>query len=351
MISIPALKDTELFTKLKSGASGAYYLYGPETAFTLSALKRIESRTDTGAFGAFNSVRFDGTKLDIDALAEACEALPMMAAQKCVVVRDLNADKLSAGALDTLIAVVKELPDTTVLVVCNTVEQFEPKKISAKNKKLMDAFKKHGVLCEFAHKDRASLKRALCERAKKQYIELDMMTAECLIDRCGTDYATLINELDKLCAYVQTGEITARHIADCCVVSVEASAFELAKSILSGHYDRAFSILDDLFSLRQEPVSIVGALSTAFADLYRAKCAIAAGVSADQTASDFSYPKNRLFAVKNARRDASRFSAEQLRGCIHVLFETDLTLKSSRIPPRLALEQMLGEMRLITARE
>ena len=160
----------------------------------------------------------------------------------------------------------------------------------------MDAFKKHGTLCEFAHKDRTTLKRALCERAAKQYISLDMATADWLVERCGTDYASLIHEIDKLCAYVRSGEITKQDIDLCCIPSIESSAFDLAKSVLSANYDRAFSILDNLFFLRQEPVAILGALSMTFADLYRAKCALAAGVTADQTASDFSYPKNRLFA-------------------------------------------------------
>lgn len=349
---MPAVKDSDLLKQLKTGVpSGGYYLYGPETAFSLAALRRLEQRTDTGSFDAFNRIRFDGAKLDMAGLAEACDALPMMAAQKCIVIRDLNADRLSADELERLIGIVKELSESTVLIICNTVEQFQPKKLSAKNKKLMDAFKKHGVLCEFERKDRAALKRALCERAAKQYISLDMAAADLLVERCGTDYATLINELDKLCAYVGSGEITAQAIEACCVPSVEASAFELAKSILSGSYDRAFSIVDDLFALRQEPVAILGALSMAFADLYRAKCALSAGISADQTAADFAYPKNRLFAVKNARRDAARFSSAQIRRCVCVLCETDLALKSSRTPPRITLEQMLGEMRLAAARE
>lgn len=349
---MPAVKDTELLKQLKTGTvSGAYYLYGPETAFALSALKRLEQSTDSGTFDAFNRIRFDGARLDLAELAEACDALPMMAPQKCVVIRDLNADKLSADALDRLISIVKGLPESTVLVVCNTVEQFDAKKVSAKNKKLMEAFKKHGTLCEFARKDRVTLKRALCERAAKQYVSLDMAAADLMIERCGMEYATLVNELDKLCAYVGNGKITARDIEACCVPSIEASAFELAKSILYGKYDRAFSIVDDLFALRQEPVAILGALTMAFSDLYRAKCALSAGVSADQTAADFSYPKNRLFAVKNARRDASRFSSAQIRRCIRALYETDLALKSSRMQPRIALEQMLGEMRLAAARE
>ena len=63
---MPAVKDSDLFKQLKTGVpSGGYYLYGPETTFSLAALRRLEQRTDTGSFDAFNRIRFDGAKLDM----------------------------------------------------------------------------------------------------------------------------------------------------------------------------------------------------------------------------------------------------------------------------------------------
>ena len=41
---MPAVKDSDLFKQLKTGVpSGGYYLYGPETAFSLAALRRLEA--------------------------------------------------------------------------------------------------------------------------------------------------------------------------------------------------------------------------------------------------------------------------------------------------------------------
>lgn len=82
----------------------------------------------------------------------------------------------------------------------------------------------------------------------------------------------------------------------------------------------------------------------AFSDFYRAKCALAAGKTADQVAVDFGYPKNRLFAVRNAFRDVRSVSTARLDGCIAALTRADASLKSSRADDRLILEQMLGEM-------
>lgn len=89
---------------------------------------------------------------------------------------------------------------------------------------------------------------------------------------------------------------------------------------------------------------ILGALSMSFADLYRAKCAIAAGKGEQEMTEDFRYPKNRGFAVRNAFRDVRGYSLEYLRRCMRLLYEADRKLKSSRTEERLILEQMLGKM-------
>lgn len=342
---MPVLEDRALMEALKSKKiSNVYYLYGAEPAFTLAALKKINMCVDTGSFDEFNRITFDGDRLSVEALAEHCETLPMMAPQKLLLVRDLNADKLTESSLTQLLEVILNIPDTSVLVFCCTVFDPGEKKVSAKNKKLIDAVKKAGIVCRFDPKDAKTICRALCERAAKQYIRLEIDTAQMLIERCGSNYSTLLNEVDKLCAYVQEGEITKQDILLCCAPSAEAGAFTLAKQLLLSQYGAALETLDKLFYLKQPPASITAALSMAFADIYRAKVAIAAKKNADEVASDFSYPKNRLFAVRNAYRDANRFSLSQIHACIDALYRADRSIKSSKADNRLILEQMIGEI-------
>lgn len=342
---MPVLEDRALMDTLKAGKlANVYYLYGSEPAFIQTALKKISATVDTGSFDEFNRIAFDSEKLSADAVAEHCETLPMMAPQKLVLIRNLNAEKLAEASLSTILTTVSSLPETTVLVFCNTVFDPGDKKVSAKNKKLIDAVKKAGVVCRFDPKDEKTICRALCERAAKRYIRLEMDTAQSLIERCGTNYSTLLNEMDKLCAFVNEGEITKEDIVLCCPPSIEAGAFTLAKQLLLSQYTQAFCSLDKLFYLKEEPVRIVAALSMAFSDIYRAKAGMAARKSADQIAVDFAYPKNRLFAVKNACRDANRFSLAQIHACVDALYRADRAIKSSKADNRLILEQMIGEI-------
>lgn len=337
--------DEQLFRDLKEGRlAPAYLLYGEERYFLSAACGRITALAVDPAFESFNLQTFEGEKLDLDALINACEALPMLSEHKCVVLRSLEPEKLSKPDFDRLAELLQAENESTVLMIL-LHEDVEMKK-SARGKKLADLVKKvGGVTCEFARKDRTTLARALCDRAKRAHVRLDVATAGLLIDRCSNDYSVLAQELDKLAAYVgPAGEITGEAIDICCVRSMDSTAFDLAKSILSRNFERAFRLLDELFSLRQEGIMILGALSMSFADLYRAKCAIAAGKGEQEMAEDFRYPKNRGFAVRNAFRDVRGYSLEYLRRCMRLLYEADRKLKSSRAEERLILEQMLGKM-------
>ena len=128
-----------------------------------------------------------------------------------------------------------------------------------------------------------------------------------MVERSGDDLNLLLNELDKLCALAGEGEITRQHIETAGMRNLEASVFDLAKAILQGQYERAYGIIYRLMDQREEPVSVLSVLSSAYADLYRAKVAAAGGVPAASLSADFQY-RGREFRLRNAARDCARLS-------------------------------------------
>lgn len=350
---MPTLNDKEFFKSIKtSPLQGVYLLCGAEQYFIKKAELELRGKAVIPAMESFNYVLFDGERLNISELEDACEGLPIMADYKYVAVKNCDFDKLLKDDFARLTALIEDLPETSVLVLYQTGAPFDLKK-STKCKKLWEQVSKKGAACEFPFKDKLTLKRALHERAKKAGVVFEPETAGVLIDRCSNDFSVLANETDKLIAYCKgisenanSVEITSADIDQCCIASIEGSAFELAKSILSGRFDRAYEKLADLFFLRQDAVAIAAALTLAFSDIYRARTALDSGVSSERVQVDFKYPKNRLFAVKNAFRDSRGFKPEQLRACINALYQADIQLKSSKLDNRLILEQMLGKMQL-----
>lgn len=348
---MPYLQDEDLFRQLKdNNIANMYFLYGQENYFIFQAVSHIKKRVVNESFEGFNLNYIDGEKIDLSKFEDMTDLLPMMADKRLIIIKDLDLDKFSKNDSKKFLEIVNNISETTVLLVYQDLISVNLKK-SYKYKKFADIIAKNGVVCDFALKDKQTLKRKLCQRARKSYIQLDMETADILVERCSSSYMVLVNELDKLINYVGEGEITKKHIDECSIKSIDSSVFNLAKAILSNNYDKAYSLLDELLYLRQEPVAILSALSLVFADIYRAKCGVIASKSAQDIVTDFKYKRNRQFAVKNAIRDVKRFSASHIRYCIGVLYNADIQLKSSKLDNRLILEQMLGKMQLMSINE
>lgn len=339
--------DKDFFKETKTELpSNLFFLYGDEKHFIEKAYKQLLKYVPDIDN---NLTLMNEEKLDLNRLEDIIETMPFMVERKAVVVRDCNIEKLNTTDLDKLLNIVKDVPEYTLLIFCHTNIVLEKKDASKTkhHKKLFKAIEKVGITCEFNLLQKADLKRALCQYAKKQDMVLDMQIADMLVERTTTSYILLVKELDKCIHFAKSKgsiHVTQEDIESCTVASVTVSIFNLANFILSGKYDMANQILQDLIYTKEEPIKIVGYLAGAFGDLYRAKCAINCGVSAAQVKTDFKYANNRLFVVDNSFTTARRYSTDQIRACIESIYETDIKLKSSKMDNILLLEKMLADI-------
>ena len=340
---MPILKDDVLLKQLKSAQwEPLYFLYGEETLVLEKAVGLLLKKAVDPAFESFNLQRFDGESLAFNDLQTAYDALPMMAPYKCITVKDWNLEKVGKQEFSLFCQMLEDPNPSTILVLFYTRQELEVKK-GSKFKKAMELFQKKGVVCEFGLKDKAALKKDLISYCAKGKVTLPPEVCDKLIDQCGSQLTILRQEADKLIAYAGAGgTVTAQAVDALCIKTVQNTAFDLSNAILQHQYGRAFSILDHLFFLRTEPVLILGALNMSFIDLYRVKTAQTAGLSAAQVVRDFKYRSQ--YRVTKLYKDVARFSLEQIRSCIGSLEKADRLIKSSRMEPRLVLEQMLGEM-------
>lgn len=351
--------ETELKRHLKEAPPARLYLlYGREpylTSHYADQVVRLAMGKDAGEdpLGQFNLQRFDGQDSSWDAIEEAGEALPLMAERKCVVVRDFDVTAASVP-FDRVLELAGDPPEDTVLIFWMDTVSPDGKK-NAKWRKFLAAVEKNGVCAELKPKTPAETAKLLCSGAARRGCHLRPENARLLFEQCGDGLYRLLGELDKLCALaLETGgddkEITRDMIETAATKNLEASVFDLSKSLLSGRYDTAYRILDRLFFQREEPVAVLGVLISAYADLYRVKVADAAGEPAESLAADFAY-KGREFRLRNAARDAARLSLPALRECLDVLAEADMRLKSSRMDKRTVLEQAVAALILTGKRD
>lgn len=346
-----AMKETDLKKQLKEAVlQPVYFLYGEETYLTSHYAGAIaEKAVGKDDMGGFNLQKLDGQECTAEELEDAAEALPLMAERKCVVVRDFDIAAGGSASADRVMKLVNDPPESCVLVFW--LDNLTPDlRKNAKWKAFIAAIDKNGACVEFPRKTTADIVKLLCSGAARRGVTLRPEDARLLVEQCGDDLNLLMNELDKLSALAGNGEaeglkgeITRQMIETAATKNLEASVFDLSKAILQNHYERAYGIIHRLFSQKEEPVSILAVLSNAYADLYRAKVAAAAGMQADTLTADFSY-RGREFRLRNAARDAARIPLGTLRSSLEILAKADIALKSSRTDKRVVLEETAAKL-------
>lgn len=343
---MPTITENELKASVKASQfSNLYFVYGEEKYLVKHYSDLLEKKIVNPDFADFNLHIYDGKSPDFEEIANAAEVFPMMSEYSCIVIKDLPVDNLNNEDSDKLISIISDIPDSTVIII--TLPTLSVNMKSAKGKKMLTAFEKYGSVLELNRFSVSQLSKLIEKGAKERKCSIGYSESSYLISIVGDDMSTLLNELEKICSFKKEGIISKTDIDAVVVKSMQARAFDLAKALVAKNCDTAMDILDKLFSMKEEPVNILGAVITPYIDMYRAKVYTSGSMRAEDAAKDFNY-RNKEFRLTNAAKSASRYSIKQLRQFLEVLFEADNLLKSSSSDGRTVLEQTITKLLLVS---
>ncbi len=341
-------QDLKLHLKTEE-VKPVYLLYGEESYLTVHYMEQLVRKSGVrqdDELSVFNFQRFDGQDCSFDAIEAAAESMPLMADKKCVTVS--NCDVTAAALFDRAMALVTDPSEDTVLIFWMTT-LLSDGKLNAKWKQFADAIDQNGgMTVSFPRKSNDEIARILCAGAGRRGALMKTETAKRLVEQSGNDLNLLLNELDKLCALAGNGEITPEILEQVATKNLNAQAYELSNAILQNHYEKAYTILHRLFACKAEPLAMLGALSGAYTDMYRAKVAAIGGRQVETLVEEFDY-KGKAFRLKYAARDCSKMSLEALRESLEILAQADRRLKSSSADKRTVLEEVAAKL-IVTAK-
>jgi DNA polymerase-3 subunit delta len=342
---------SELNASLKSGKiERAYYFYGQDTAVLEQYTRQILSKTAGKDGEALSVHRFEGAEFKVGAFSDACETLPFMSEYVRVIIRDFSAgprgkkeEPFDGDDLKALIKIISDLPASTVMIICNKSvdlsDEKEKKKISDKNQRLINAVAKVGAVCEFKYKSVGELAKDIEKKVSSSGSSISKETARRLAAVCGCDTMMVGNEIAKLLAYADGGEITAEMVDLLTPAKLESSAFDLAKAVAGKDGKNAVRLLIEFAERNVEPIMVLSAVAGNMIALYRAATAVASGKNAASVIADFRYTRNREFLVNNAFRGVRAYSMPHLRECLNILALSDVALKSTRTDNQVILEE------------
>lgn len=340
------LPETALRRELEGGRLAPVYLLFGNDAYLKKnwlqqIIRRVVPQTD-----CFNFQRF-GSDCDLQEVYDAVQQLPLLADRKCVVLSDYDYEKADKTDFARLTTLLEEAVPSTVLVLVFDWVDPDLKRTSDRTKKLIAAAETGGgrAVC-LNHRQTPELVRLLCDGAARRDCKLDSATARYLIETVSDDLNLLKSELEKLTAYCTGGVITRQDVDRVCIKTVERSVYDISRALLTGRLADALALLDDLFSLRVEPILILSVLSAAYVEIYKAMAAGDAGLRVEQVAAKLGYA-GREFVLTRAAQSARRLDAGRVERSLNALLQTDTALKSTSADPRVLLEQLLVRLRAI----
>ncbi|MBE6818746.1 MAG: DNA polymerase III subunit delta [Ruminococcaceae bacterium] len=324
--------------------SSAYIFYGEDDFMKRFYLDKIKAKAVGDNLPEFNLHVLDGTKAGIDEILELAMSIPMMSDYVLVIVNDFDFSSVSDEKIEELFASLGE--GIIMLFYSQTVK---PNMQKGAWKKAMKLFKEKGSSVKFEKKDARELAKIAMSAAKKRGCYFPQYLAASFVERVGNDLFLIKNEVEKLCAMKGEGEITAADIDAITVKTLDASAFDLTKALISGNPNKAFDILNDLKQQREEAIMILGAINSSYIDMYRVKVASQKGLEPAAVANFYSYNKAD-WKLKRAAFNAKNLSVSQLRRSINVLCDADEKLKSVNNDATVVLDETLVKLMLIAAR-
>ena len=311
----------------------------------------------------FNLDTFDGESTSISDILAAAGSLPFLSDRRAVVVR--RAEKLdgvaaagggarkkkSDGSPAALLADgIEKLPPSTVLIFARSPETPEPgdkpgeRCLNANLDKIIDG---QGLLvnCMVPPKATPVAINIVEAEAANKNILLTRGAAQHLVNRCGTDIASLLSELEKCALRAGIDQpVTAAVIDEMTKATLSETVFDLTDSIGARQGAKALSSLQDLLGAGEPPELIMSLIVRHLRQLLQARALLDAGLSLDGSAARNISP--RLMAQLPAGRDnlatalqsqhwlggrltnqARHFSVGQLARALEYAFEADLSAK------------------------
>ncbi|MBR1811220.1 MAG: DNA polymerase III subunit delta [Clostridia bacterium] len=352
--------ETPIKKNIASGELRSLYVFcGDEPYLKDIYVRRLIAGAVTPGLETFNLKKLDGAECDASDILAAADQMPLMGGKNCCVVRNFPLVKLNAADSAALRDYVAVVPDTTTLIFLLDDDSFPPKqsrdetaeenkdkekeKSAAKTRKeMMEAFLQYAFIAKLDRYDRQSLIRLLVKGAGSRGNTLSPQNAARLVDSCGNDMHTLLNELNKVSAYAAGGEITAEIIDTVATKTLEATAFEIADNLFAGNTDRAMQALEILLEQKNPPQVILGSLIFPFIDIYRVKLAEKYHQSNAALMKAFSYTS--AFRLDKARKNSRKISESGIKTCLSVLDNADMCLKSRGGSDIITLEETLVKL-------
>ena len=314
-----------------------YYLAGPEDILKEEAVRAIIERALEPAERDFNLDQRNAQGLEPEALHALVNTLPMMAARRVVVIRDIDLWKKKTGAREALDRYLINPATETVLILVERAPGEDRERSWAPDPALLGA--SYGVAVERLPADRVP--RWLAYHARRLGVSFGEGAAEHLALAADYDLGALRSELEKLASLAGDGPVSREQVGDLVGIRHGETIEDWMEAVIADDVARASRLAPRVLEQAgMSGVRMVTAIGTALLGVQLARALHDKG-NRGGTLERALWDRMRAVRpagvpdwgrfVKQSSRGAELWSAARIKAALRAALEADLALKGTRI--------------------
>jgi len=334
-----------------------HILYGTNDFSLREEMERIKASLGDGESLTSNTTLFDGQRLGLNQLLDACMALPFLGSHRLVVVEGLLArferrergtmgqGEASANATTSRGAAaakewsalkerVADLPPTTVLVLVDGQ--------IGKGNVLLKKLAPLAEVKEFPPLRGATLRQWVERRVKQEGGSISPQAVQLLASLVGDNLWVLASEIDKLISYTLRQAIDVGDVEAVVSYAREANVFAMVDALLEKRTSTAASLLHQLLQEGAPAPYLIVMVTRQLRMLVQVKELDATGLPTSQIKSTLGVTSD--YVLGKALEQAKRYSVQRLEQVYRRLLEADLSIKRGIYGGELALDLLIAEL-------
>ena len=339
------LNTMEFRDKLKSGLSGGYIFFGEEEylkhCYIKEVRKSILGEEDNSVFRhrRVSALEFNSGKINEILITSS---LGFFSEGKTLCeIHELDFKERTESEIKALCNTFSNADPNIVYIIYTTPYEFDPGILPKSPSKLLQRLSEYLTPVNFQKESDIKLVKWAARHFAAEKLSYENGVCELLVDRSGRDMFVLLNEIEKLSAYVKfygEGTVKKEHVETVSSSNLEINAFDFSNAIIGADADKACLILSDMERRKEKPINIFGAVSKVISDLYSVKILVDSGANDKEIAGKL---KIHEYKVGIYRKSAVKRSRERLKKLLSLCAQTDIKMKSTSLGDYTALDKLV----------
>jgi DNA polymerase-3 subunit delta len=312
-----------------------YILFGGDEFSLREELEKIKDGLGDRDSLASNTTVFEGHKLRLNQLMDACLAMPFLGSHRLIIVEGLLG-RLEEGGEEWLALKeqVATMPQTTVLVLVDG----QIKRGNA----LLRGLAPLASVKEFPLLKGAALEGWIRKRVARGGGTISPQAVRLLATQVGENLWVLASEIEKLLLYTLGRRIEEGDVRGVVSYAREASVFSMVDALIEGRASRAATLIHQLLQEGVAAPYLLVMITRQLRLLLQAKELSLKGMAVSEIKKRLGLASD--YTLTKALEQSKRYSMRRLEQVYRKLLETDLSIKRGIWKGELALDLLVAEL-------